>query len=63
MRVFDGVLYNGEADVLECRLWELAETVDAIVIIEGDKTFTGKPRGFMGIKSPSALWLEEVLDV
>ena len=41
MRVFDGVLYNGEADVLECRLWELAETVDAMVIIEGDKTFTG----------------------
>lgn len=44
MKVFDGVLYNGEADVLECRLWELAETVDAMVIVEGDKTFTGKPR-------------------
>jgi beta-1,4-mannosyl-glycoprotein beta-1,4-N-acetylglucosaminyltransferase len=44
MRVFDGVLYNGEADVLECRLWELADTVDVMVIVEGDKTFTGKPR-------------------
>ena len=44
MRVFDGVLYNGEADVLECRLWELADTVDVMVVIEGDKTFTGKPR-------------------
>ncbi len=44
MKVFDGVLYNGEADVLECRLWELAETVDVMVVVEGDKTFTGKPR-------------------
>ena len=44
MKVFDGVLYNGEDDVLECRLWELADTVDVMVIIEGDKTFTGKPR-------------------
>ncbi len=44
MKVFDGVLYNGEADMLECRLWELADTVDLFVIIEGDKSFTGLPK-------------------
>lgn len=42
--VFDGVLYNGEADVLECRLTELADVVDRFVIVEGDKSFTGRPR-------------------
>ena len=43
LKVFDGVLYNGEVDVLECRLVELAEAVDLFVIVEGDKTFTGRP--------------------
>jgi hypothetical protein len=43
MAVYDGVLYNGEEDVLECRLWELADCVDKFVIIEGDKSFTGLP--------------------
>ena len=44
MQVFDGILYNGEDDVLECRLYELADYVDKFIIIEGDKSFTGIPR-------------------
>lgn len=44
MTVFDLVLYNGEDDVLECRLWELADAVDVMVVLEGDHTFTGKPK-------------------
>jgi hypothetical protein len=44
MTVFDLVLYNGEDDVLECRLWELADVVDVMVVLEGDRTFTGKPK-------------------
>ena len=44
LKVFDGVLYNGETDVLELRLTELAEVVDKFVIIEGDKTFTGRAK-------------------
>lgn len=44
MQVFDGVLYNGEDDVLECRLHELADVVDKFIIIEGDKSFTGKSK-------------------
>ena len=44
LRVFDGVLYNGEADMLECRLQELSEVVDKFVIIIGDKSFTGRAK-------------------
>jgi hypothetical protein len=44
MTVFDLVLYNSEDDVLECRLWELADAVDVMVVLEGDRTFTGKPK-------------------
>jgi hypothetical protein len=44
MTVFDLVLYNSEVDVLECRLWELADAVDVMVVLEGDRTFTGKPK-------------------
>lgn len=44
MTVFDLVLYNSEDDVLECRLWELADVVDVMVVLEGDRTFTGKPK-------------------
>ena len=44
MQVFDGVLYNGEDDVLECRLHELADVVDKFIIVEGDKSFTGIPK-------------------
>lgn len=48
MTVFDLVLYNSEEDVLECRLWELADVVDVMVVLEGDRTFTGKPK----VKAP-----------
>lgn len=48
MTVFDLVLYNSEDDVLECRLWELADSVDVMVVLEGDRTFTGKPK----VKAP-----------
>jgi beta-1,4-mannosyl-glycoprotein beta-1,4-N-acetylglucosaminyltransferase len=59
MRVFDGVLYNGEADVLECRLLELADTVDKFVIVEGDKTFTGKSR-VRGDRTRFESWAEKI---
>jgi hypothetical protein len=59
MRVFDGVLYNGEADVLECRLVELADTVDRFVIVEGDKTFTGRPR-VRGDRARFERWAEKI---
>jgi len=58
--VFDGVLYNGEADVLECRLTELAGVVDKFVIVEGDKTFTGKPR-VRGNRDRFSAWSKQIV--
>jgi len=59
LRVFDGVLYNGEADVLECRLTELADVVDKFVIVEGDKSFTGRPR-VRGDRGRFAAWADKI---
>lgn len=40
----DVVLFNGEFDVLTWRLHELENLVDLFVIVEGDRTFSGKPK-------------------
>jgi GT2 family glycosyltransferase/ubiquinone biosynthesis protein Coq4 len=40
-KVFDCFLYNGEVDVLEIRLRELAEVVHRFVVVESDTTFSG----------------------
>jgi hypothetical protein len=39
--VYDCLLYNGEIDLLEVRLHELAESVHRFVIVEADTTFRG----------------------
>lgn len=59
LKVFDGVLYNGEADVLECRLTELADVVDTFVIVEGDKSFTGRSR-VRGSRERFAAWEHKI---
>lgn len=58
--VFDGLLYNGEADVLECRLTELAGVVDKFVIVEGDKSFTGRPRA-RGNRDRFLPWSDQIV--
>lgn len=40
-RVYDCMLYNGEADVLAIRLHELDQLVDQFVIVEATRTFSG----------------------
>jgi len=42
--MWDVILYNGEADVLECRLREIGDLVERCILIEGDRTFQGQPR-------------------
>lgn len=39
--IYDCFLYNGEADILELRLHELADVVDRFIIVESCETFTG----------------------
>jgi hypothetical protein len=43
-RVFDCCLFNGEVDVLRIRLHELDRVVNTFVIVESNKTFSGKAR-------------------
>lgn len=40
--IYDCFLYNGEADILELRLHELADVVDVFVLVEACETFTGE---------------------
>ena len=44
--IYDCFLYNGEADILELRLHELADVVDVFVLVESCETFTGRYTGF-----------------
>lgn len=40
----DAFLYNGEEDILELRYQVLKDCVDAFLLVEGNQTFTGKPK-------------------
>lgn len=42
--VIDAYTYNGESAILEIRMNILGEFVDEFIIIEFDKTFSGKPK-------------------
>lgn len=42
--IYDAITYNGEADLLEIRLNVLKPYVDRFIIVEFDKTFSGKDK-------------------
>ena len=44
MRIFDCILFNQEHDMLECRLSEIGEVVDKVIIVESSTTFMGQPK-------------------
>jgi len=44
MRVFDCILFNQEHDMLECRLSEIGDVIDKIIIVESATTFMGQPK-------------------
>ena len=44
MRVFDCILFNQEHDMLECRLNEIGDAIDKIIIVESATTFMGQPK-------------------
>ena len=44
MRVFDCILFNQEHDMLECRLSEIGDVVDKVIIVESATTFMGQPK-------------------
>jgi beta-1,4-mannosyl-glycoprotein beta-1,4-N-acetylglucosaminyltransferase len=44
MRVFDCILFNQEHDMLECRLTEIGDVVDKVIVVESTTTFMGQPK-------------------
>jgi len=44
MRVFDCILFNQEHDMLECRLNEIGDAIDKIIIVDSATTFMGQPK-------------------
>lgn len=63
MRIFDTFMYNGEADILECRLHELYDVVDVFVIVEADRTHGGykqKPYSFLHDSSRFIQWFDKI---
>ena len=47
MVVHDCFMYSGETDALKIRLHELNDVVDRFVIVEGNQTFTRKPKDYL----------------
>ncbi|SPC65787.1 related to N-acetylglucosaminyltransferase [Ustilago sp. UG-2017b] len=43
-KVYDVIIFSVELEMLELRLQELYDAVDAFVIVESNTTFTGKPK-------------------
>lgn len=46
MKIYDGFTFYNELDMLRVRLVEHDPFVDYFIIVEGDKTFSGKPKPF-----------------
>ena len=44
MKVYDCIIFYNEIDMLKFRLEELNQHVDYFIIVEGEKTFTGKEK-------------------
>jgi Glycosyltransferase family 17 len=61
-RVFDSFNYAGEADLLECRLTELYDSVRAFVIVECNLTYSGheKPLWFAEDASRFDPWADKI---
>lgn len=65
-KIWDTVIYGGEPDLLECRLYELADTdIHRHVIVEADVTFQGRPKPYTYLedKDRFAPWEDRIIYV
>ena len=44
MRIFDCILFTHAHDMLECRLTEIGDVIDKIIVVESATTFMGQPK-------------------
>ncbi len=63
--IWDSFFFNDELDLLEVRLHELAASVDHIVIVEGDRTYSGrvKPLVFAENRGRFRPWADKITHV
>jgi len=47
MKIFDCIQFFNEIEVVELRMMELGDVVDYFVVVEANKTHTGKPKEFV----------------
>ena len=47
MKIFDCFKFFNELELLELRFMELYDTVDYFVLVEANKTHTGKPKNYV----------------
>ncbi len=61
--IWDAFLFNGELDLLECRLTEMDSLGCKFIIAEADITFQGapKPLHFMENQERFAPWLDRII--
>lgn len=61
----DAFIFNDELDLLELRLGQLDEVVDHFVLVESDRTFTGrpKPRYYLENVSRFSKWNHKIVRV
>lgn len=64
-KIFDCVVFNDELDLLELRLRTAAPFVDAFVVVEADRTFSGlpKPLRFAAERERFAPWEAQIRHV
>lgn len=62
-RIWDTVMYRGEADMLELRLRHLEDTVYRHVIVEAGVTFSGQPKPFhfADNRDRFAPWMDRII--
>lgn len=65
MKIFDCFSFFNEVEVLELRLMELYEIVDYFVLVEANKTHTGKPKEFIFEKNKELYkkYLDKIIHV
>ena len=64
-KIVDTFLFHDELDMLFCRLFEIGDIVDHIVIVEATTTFRGdpKPLWFAEHRSRFAFWADRIVHV
>jgi beta-1,4-mannosyl-glycoprotein beta-1,4-N-acetylglucosaminyltransferase len=65
MKIFDCFTFFNELELLELRLMTLYDTVDHFVLVEANKTHTGKPKDFIFDQNKDMFsdWMDKIIHI